>query len=192
MTVINEFTDGGAFEHADCAPASLQSWLIDKARIHTTIREIEQLAGTTANGTGWKGVEVAGLHFGYQIHFVTNDPLPGWIMNPGGGYIDPPADFPAYLAATQGGCLVLPNVGAPIPKPQPIPEPPTQGDDDVYFLVTIQGNPNAGVYVLGGGFYIGVSTPADAAAFREAGAKSIVISPAQHQRYLAAAAAKGA
>jgi len=128
-TVINEFVDGGSFEHADCAPASFQSWLLDRTSTRTTIREIERLAGTTAYGTGWKGIEVAGLHFGYQIHFVPNDPITGFVMNPGGGYVDPPADFPAYLAATQGGCLVLPNVGAPLPKP--IPTPPTKPEDDM-------------------------------------------------------------
>lgn len=190
MTVINEFTDGGANEHADCAPASFQSWLLDKTTTRTTIPEIEQLAGTTANGTGWKGIEVAGLHFGYQIHFVTEDPLPGFVMNPGGGFIDPPSTFASYLAATQGGCLVLPNVG-PIPKPTPAPQQPTE-DEEMYFLVTIADQPNAGVYRLGGGFYVGVYTPADEAAFKAAGDKPLVISAGQHQRYLAAAPKAGA
>lgn len=118
-TIINEFVDGGSFEHSDCAPASLQSWLIDRPGVTTSIKELEQLAGTNANGTGWKGIEIAGLHFGYEIKFSTdNPPLGLYIMNPGGGYIDPPSELPAYLAATQGGCLVLPNV-APIPTPIP-------------------------------------------------------------------------
>ena len=189
-TVINEFTDGGSFEHADCAPASFQSWLLDCTTTRTTIAEIEQLAGTGPNGTGWKGIEVAGLHFGYEVKFSTDNPTAGYVMNPGGGYVDPPADFPAYLAATQGGCLVLPNV-APIPNP-PTPKPQPQEDEEMYFLVTIEGDPNAGVYRLGGGFYVGVYTPADHAAFIAAGDKALVISDGQHQRYLAAAAAKGA
>lgn len=128
-TVVNEFTDGGVFQHSDCAPASLQSWFIDRAGVKTTIREIEQLAETTQNGTGWKGIEVVGLHFNLQIKFTLHDPLPGYVMNPGGGYIDPPSTFPAYLAATQGGCLVLPNINV-----QPPPPTPPSPEDDVTIL----------------------------------------------------------
>jgi hypothetical protein len=131
MTIINEFADGGRFEHADCAPASLQSWLIDRSGVKTSIQEIERIAGTNLNGTGWKGVEAAGVHFGLQFTFTPNNPPAGWIMNPGGGFIEQPSAFPAYLAATQGGCLVLPDltVKPPVkPTPQPILE------DDVTIL----------------------------------------------------------
>jgi Asp-tRNA(Asn)/Glu-tRNA(Gln) amidotransferase A subunit family amidase len=34
-TVVNEFTDGGKFEHEDCGPASLQSWLRDQTNVRT-------------------------------------------------------------------------------------------------------------------------------------------------------------
>jgi surface antigen len=68
------------------------------------------------------------------------------------------------------------------------PAPPqTPQEDDVYYLVSIAGDPNAGVYRLGGGFYVGVATPADVAAFKAAGDKSITVSALQHARYLAAA-----
>ncbi len=112
MTIVNEFNDGGRFEHADCAPASLQSWLLDKTSVRTDIRTIEELAGTDLSGTGFSGLVVAGRHFGLQISFSADDPLSGYIMNPGGfSTIVDIAEFPAYLAATQGGCLVLPNTG---------------------------------------------------------------------------------
>jgi hypothetical protein len=55
MTIVNEFTDGGVFEHADCAPAALQSWLLDRTTIRTDIRTIENLAGTGPSGTGFTG-----------------------------------------------------------------------------------------------------------------------------------------
>lgn len=126
MTVVNEFTDGGSFEHEDCGPASLLSWLADKTPVKTNARQLEQMAGTNLNGTGFTGLIVAAQHFGYEVKFSGDNPTPGSIMNPGGGFIDPPSTFANYLAATQGGCLVLPNVGAPIPAPIPQPE-----DDDV-------------------------------------------------------------
>lgn len=116
-TIINEFTDGGSFEHEDCGPASLQSWFLDATLTRTTIPEIEQLAGTNLNGTGFTGLIVAGEHFGYQVKFAPDAPLPGYVMNPGGGFIDDISTFPQYLAASQGGCLVLPNL-APIPPPE--------------------------------------------------------------------------
>jgi hypothetical protein len=112
MTIVDEFTDGGSFEHADCAPASLQSWFLDKTDVRTDIRTIERLAGTDLNGTGFTGLIVAGRHFGFQIKFSPDDPPPGHIMNPGGfSELVGIAEFPAYLAASQGGCLVLPNTG---------------------------------------------------------------------------------
>lgn len=113
MTVVNEFTDGGSFEHADCGPAALQSWFLDKTDVRTDIRTIERLAGTGLSGTGFAGLIAAGRHFGLEITFSLVDPQPGRIMNPGGFFeIVEVGEFPAYLAATQGGCLVLPNVGA--------------------------------------------------------------------------------
>lgn len=130
MTIVNEFEDGGTFEHEDCAPASLQSWFIDKGMVKTTIREIEELAGTNLNGTGFTGIIAAGDHFGLEIKFSGDNPTPGYIMNPGGfTKVVGISEFPAYLAATQGGCLVLPNI-QPVPPPPPHPSPPPP--DEVY------------------------------------------------------------
>lgn len=126
MTVVDEFTDGGSFEHEDCGPASLQSWFVDKTDVQTTIKEIEDLAGTNLNGTGFKGLEVAGQHFGLEIKFSPDNPAPGYIMNPGGfASVVDISQFPAYLATTQGGCLVLPNI-VPLP-PTPEEEMPKLG-----------------------------------------------------------------
>jgi hypothetical protein len=112
MTIVNEFTDGGQFEHADCAPAALQSWLLDKTEVRTDIRTIEELAGTDLGGTGFAGLVAAGRHFGFPIMFSSDDPPPGRIMNPGGfSTIVEAAEFRSYLAASQGGCLVLPDTG---------------------------------------------------------------------------------
>lgn len=153
-TIVNEFTDGGSFEHEDCAPASLQSWLIDATTTRTTVRELEILAGTNQAGTGFKGIVNAALHFGYQAHFVVDNPEPGTIMNPGGGYIDPPSMFPAYLAASQGGCIVLPNL-TPAPKP-PVPTP--AGDPE---MALYQMTDNT-IYLLSGGTKTLLGTGADA------------------------------
>lgn len=167
-TIINEFTDGGSFEHEDCGPASLQSWLLDATPTRTTIPEIEQLAGTNLNGTGFAGLIVAAEHFGYQVKFVPDPPLPGYIMNPGGGFIDDISTFSEYLAASQGGCLVLPNL-APIPQP-PKPEEIT----DPMHLFAIQGLTGAeagAVYLfVESGTYFHVGTSEDENSFKASGA----------------------
>jgi hypothetical protein len=136
MTIVNEFSDGGQFEHADCAPASLQSWFLDKTDVRTDIRTIEEHAGTDLIGTGFTGLVVAGRHFGFEITFSPDDPPPGNIMNPGGfAEIVGAAEFRAYLAATQGGCLVLPNV-SPVPG---IDQDPMEEDEDMKpFLATTE------------------------------------------------------
>lgn len=131
MTIVNEFTDGGTFEHEDCAPASLQSWFIDKTLVRMSIRTIEAIAGTNLNGTGFTGLIVAGQHFDLEIKFSGDNPAAGYIMNPGGfSEIVDISQFPEYLAATQGGCLVLPNIAIQQPPVHPVP-PPTEEDDDV-------------------------------------------------------------
>jgi hypothetical protein len=181
-TIINEFTDGGKFEHADCAPASLQSWFLDKTPVRTTIAEIERLAGTNINGTGWKGIEIAGLHFGYEIKFSPDNPMIGWIMNPGGGYIDSGSEFPSYLAATQGGCLVLPNVDAPLPKPKPIPSPPTEALP----MFIVIGPGNVGIYFLyADGTLIPIGKPATVTSATAAGVKTIHLDPTDTETWAA-------
>jgi hypothetical protein len=167
MTIINEFTDGGKFEHSDCAPASLQSWLIDRAGVKTSIQEIEQIAGTNLNGTGWKGVEAAGAHWGLTITFSPNNPPSGWIMNPGGGFIEQPSAFPSYIAASQGGCLVLLDPAAKPPKPLPPPNPPKhKGAPDMAMIRT----PDGSIYLLlAGGKFIPLGDGGDVAILQTAG-----------------------
>lgn len=180
-TIVNEFTDGGSFEHEDCGPASLQSWLLDATPTRTTVRELEILAGTNLNGTGFKGLVIAAQHFGYQATFVTENPEPGTIMNPGGGYIDAASTFPSYLAASQGGCVVLPNL-TPAPKPTPPPAPiPQEESTDMYLFNT--GTP--GIWALYWGKYFHV-TPDDLGAFEAIAVKPIqTIGAAGHAVLLA-------
>lgn len=161
MTIVNEFTDGGTFEHEDCGPASLQSWFIDRARVRTTVKVIEGLAGTDLNGTGFTGLINAGQHFGEQIKFSGDNPPRGYIMNPGGftSIVDI-SEFDSYLEATQGGCLVLPNI-VWAPAPTPAPEPDTQEDDDMPKLSLFVAKTPVGnaVFVSDGMFFRHVPSP---------------------------------
>ena len=131
MTIINEFaTSPASLSHVACAPSSLQSWFIDKTGIRTTIGEIEALADTSfPNGTSFLGIEAAVTHFGAS--WAWGDPTQGYIMNPGGGYIDENTLFGEYLAARQGGhdCLHLTPSAAPPPPPPP--PPPGVYDEDM-------------------------------------------------------------
>lgn len=141
MTIVDEFTDGGRFQHSDCGPASLDSWLIDETPVRVGVKELEQLAGTGPNGTSFDGLIAAASHFGYAVTFSPNDPEPGCVMNPG-GFLEGEQAFPSYLAASQGGCLVLPVVASPHPPtPQPKPAPGAlmkatffQGPDSTIYL----------------------------------------------------------
>ncbi len=119
MPVVDEFTDGGVYEHADCAPACIQSRLL-QGGIHATIREIEQLAGTGPRGTYFPGIERCLRTFGVPERFETGNPPPGWIMNPAGGRLVSPVAFPSYLRASQGGCIEMTD---PTPQPPPVPIP---------------------------------------------------------------------
>lgn len=139
-TIINEFTTFPAnLSHVACAPSAFQSWLLDETEVRTTIERIEQLAHTGPTGTKFTGIEAAATWFkqGFKPSSVAPS---GTIMNPGGGYIDPISDFPAYLACRQGGldCLQLipAAVPAPQPSPAPVPVPAPPLEDDMAFLAT--------------------------------------------------------
>jgi hypothetical protein len=125
MPVINEFTDGGAFEHVDCGPACIES-RIRESGIVTSVRQIELLAGTGPNGTLFPGLERALRFFGVACSFSPNDPPQGWIMNPAGGRLLDPSFFPAYLRASQGGCIVVADSSIPPRPPIPVKEPEMQ------------------------------------------------------------------
>lgn len=132
MPIVNEFTDGGVYEHFDCAPACVQSRLI-QGGIVTTIDEIEELAGTKPpRGTLFPGIESCLRHYGVVEVFSAGEPPPGWIMNPAGGRIVAPSSFPAYLAAAQGGCIVMADPAAPPPPPPPTP---LEGPDVQTFVI---------------------------------------------------------
>lgn len=173
MTIINEFATGGALAHSSCGPSSLQSWLLDKTTIRTTIAHIESLADTTLNGTSFVGLDRATIDLG-QKAVIGRVSTPGAVMNPGGGYIDPIDEFPAYEKARQGGndCLLLTVVTAPQPMPVPTPQPlPTQGAKPVF----IAQNPHAGDYlVFENGQSAGIGSSAVVTAFEtELGLKVI-------------------
>lgn len=131
MPIVNEFTDGGAFEHADCAPACIDSRLL-QAGIHVGIPLIEQRAGTGPNGSLFPGIERCLRSFGVVNVFSGADPPAGWIMNPAGGRLVSPVAFPQYLAASQGGCIVMAD--PPVPTP-PIPPPPIEEPEMQTFVI---------------------------------------------------------
>jgi hypothetical protein len=125
MPVVNEFTDGGVYEHEDCAPACVAS-RIRESGIVTSVRQIELLAGTGPQGTLFPGIERALRFFGVACDFSTGAPAPGWIMNPAGGRLLDPSNFPEYLRASQGGCIVCADPATPPRPPIPIEEPEMQ------------------------------------------------------------------
>ncbi|HEY5055085.1 MAG TPA: hypothetical protein VII58_02925 [Acidobacteriaceae bacterium] len=69
--------------------------------------------------------------------------------------------------------------------------PSAPEDDDMLLVVSIAGNPNAGLYLYTGAQYIGISTPADEAIFLAAAKQTapVAISATQHTRLLAASTA---
>lgn len=194
MTIINEFTDGGSFEHEDCGPASLQSWFIDKARVRTSVKVIETLAGTDLNGTGFTGLINAGQHFGEQIKFSGDNPTPGYIMNPGGfTTIVDISEFDSYLAATQGGCLVLPNiVWNPAPTPTPSLPLPTPHQEDSRMFTIINFGAQEGTYIVyDDHVLVGIYSEPDVTTLAKLPTchGEIELSPQMLQRYQAAEAA---
>ena len=124
IPVVNEFTSGGPLAHVACAPSVIRARLLQGGR-DVPISEIEAVAGTSLpNGTLVPGIERALRAFGVAESFSPSNPLPGWMMNPAGGRLVSPAAFPQYLAASQGGCIVMAD---PVtPPPPPIEEPEMQ------------------------------------------------------------------
>ena len=86
------------------------------------IAQIEEIAGThVPAGTLFPGIRRALRYYGVANAFTDAAPPAGWIMNPAGGRLIPPALFPSYLAASQGGCIVMAD--PVVPPPTPIEEP---------------------------------------------------------------------
>ena len=124
MPLVNEFTSGGPLAHVACAPACIESRLI-QGGLTVPISEVEAVAGTAIPvGTLDPGIERCLRYFGVANSFSASSPPSGWIMNPAGGRLVSPAAFPQYLAASQGGCIVMAD---PVtPPPPPIEEPEMQ------------------------------------------------------------------
>lgn len=160
VTVVDEFTDGGTFEHEDCGPASLMSFLHDHG-IVAGIKEIEALAGTGLGGTSFPGLQKAAEHFGCKVSFM-NIPMAGEVMNPG-GFLVSPSGFGAYLAARQGDfdCMV---VVAPAVQPVPVPTPTTLDEEAPmlrqFVAKTVPSGGNA-VFITNGMLFRHVLSPQD-------------------------------
>ena len=137
MPVVLEFTDGGRFPHEDCAPASMQSRFLE-GHLGTSVQEIESIAGTGLNGTGFPGCLAALQHWGVEATFSRGSPPPGYIMNPMIGTIQPVSAFEGYLNNSQGGCIVMADP-APVVYPPP-PPPPTLEDDVTLVAVRSPGS----------------------------------------------------
>lgn len=114
---VNEFDDNGKYEHADCGPACILSALAARGQ-HPTATAVELACGTGGGGTQVKGVSEGLGHFGVVNGWQRGEPSPGWIMNPAGGRIIPPSEFPSYLAASQGWIVSFASV--PVPAPPPV------------------------------------------------------------------------
>jgi hypothetical protein len=127
MTVFDEFSDGGYYPHADCAPACALSALADRGQRPGT-REVEREAGSTPNGTSLPGISNALTHFGLANAWHQGNPAAAWIMNPAGGRIIDPSGFPAYLAASWGWVVTITSA-EPWETHSPLPE-----EDDVTVL----------------------------------------------------------
>jgi hypothetical protein len=66
------------------------------------------------------------------------------------------------------------------PKPDPSP---VEEEDDMLFIVTVEGSPEAGFWLFGNGNYTGIQSGPDETALRAAGAKDITVSGGQHERW---------
>jgi hypothetical protein len=158
MPVVLEFSDGGRFEHEDCAPASIQSRLREQG-IVTTVDEIETLAGTSLSGTGFPGCARALQHFGVPAALHYGNPPAGYVMNPMLADVVGEAEFASYLATTQGGYLAagsyLPT--PPPPKPPPPPTPVTPEDSEMYLYQAQNGT----IYAIDGGTRLAFQNIAD-------------------------------
>lgn len=154
MPVVQEFSDGGVFAHEDCAPASIQSRCIEQG-IVAPIRTIEQIAGTGLGGTKFNpGCLNALHHFGVPAGLSSGNPPAGYIANPMIVGVQDIGQYPRYLAATQGGCLIM---GAYTPPPPAPPPPlPTEADMDSFFLAP-KGDANHGDFVELPGIRAGMS-----------------------------------
>jgi hypothetical protein len=168
MPVVLEFSDGGRFEHEDCAPASMQSRFREQG-IVTSVDEIELLAGTSLSGTGFPGCVRAFQHFGVAAALHYGDPPPGYVMNPMLSEIVDLAEFGSYLATTQGGYLAagayLP--APPPPKPPTPPTPVTPEDADMYLYQAADGT----IYAIDGGTRLAFSEIADVQVYLAQGYK---------------------
>jgi hypothetical protein len=120
--------------------------------VRVSVERIEQMASTTDAGTSFDGLIRAAAALGFPtVRFSTANPSPGTIMNPGGFSADVPASqFPAYLAASQGGCLLLPNPAPPAPTP-----PPEEDDPMSLGQFIARTRPPAGSTTPGTGIFLG-------------------------------------
>lgn len=132
MPVVLEFASGGILSHVACAPACIESRLLE-AGIHSdSMALIEQIAGTTlSGGTTWDGILRALANFRIPGTTDTGPCPPGYVMNPMLDAVQPMAAFPAYLAARQGGYISVPDPHV-VPPPPP---PPPSGAEMQTFLV---------------------------------------------------------
>lgn len=182
MHLVDEFTSGGPLAHVACAPACILSRLMDDG-VATSMAKIEQAAGTGPQGTLFPGIESCLTQYGVANHFQGSNPPSGWIMNPAGGRLVPPSEFPAYLAASQGGCIVMDDPIV-VPKPHPLPTP-----EEHMRLMTP--GPNTGIFLLSGDLYVPISNSADEANIKASGIPLVVISAALHQTLIASSSNKG-
>jgi hypothetical protein len=169
MTCVNEFTDGGTFTHADCAPASMRSTLIDRG-IAVPVMRLEQLADTTATGTSLTGVFRALKASGLDVDLVNGEPPAGFVMNPAPGFVADKARFDDYLAASQGAYI---RINTPGPWDVPAQAPtniPALREGEPMHLFEIQDGQGTVMLLIEGGAYLHVGTQDDVQAFKASGA----------------------
>jgi hypothetical protein len=169
MTRINEFTDGGSFAHADCAPASMRSSLVDRG-IDVPITRLEDLAGTTATGTSLTGIFHALKECGLDVELISGEPPAGFVMNPAPGFVADKALFNDYLAASQGAYIRI-NTPGPWDVPTPAPtDIPALREGEPMHLFEIQDGQGTVMLLIESGAYLHVGTQDDVQAFKASGA----------------------
>ena len=153
MTIVNEFSDGGKYPHSDCGPACSLSTLADRGQ-HPSARDVEIADTTGANGTTLEGVSNGLGHFRVTNTWARGNPPAGWIMNPAGGRLISPAEFPRYLAASQGYVVT-------ITAPDPWAKPPSIEGADMVIIIEFAGG--EGNYYQVGSMVCPLNNPTDQA-----------------------------
>lgn len=106
MTEVAQWVAGGAYPTLDCGEADIVSVLNDRG-VHSTVSAIEGEAGGGATGTTAAQLVQALAASGVHAHVEHGTAPKGYVMNPGGGPVDTPANYLIYSAASANEFVVV-------------------------------------------------------------------------------------